>query len=71
MDFIQDYILDKSNGSWCNRLMDSNYSFFLGLAIAADTFASLRMSFLTEAISLRVGTFSNNFFRPSSNGASR
>jgi len=47
--------------------MDANYFFGLGLAAAA----SFRMSRLTEASSFRVGTFSNSFFRPSSNGASR
>jgi len=46
--------------------MDANYFFGLGLAAAA----SFRMSRFTEAISFRVGTFSSNLFRPSSNGAS-
>jgi hypothetical protein len=47
--------------------MDAIYFFGLGLAAAA----SFRMSFLIEASSLRVETFSNIFFRPSSNGASQ
>ncbi len=51
--------------------MDSNSHFFLGLAAEAVALSIFRMSFLIEASSLRVGTFSNSFFRPSSNGASR
>jgi len=50
--------------------MDSNPHFFFGLAEERLRWASFRMSFLMEASNLRVGTFSNSFFRPSSNGAS-
>jgi len=50
--------------------MDSNPHFFLGLAAAAVVRSIFRISFLMEASSLRVGTFSKSFFRPSSNGAS-
>jgi hypothetical protein len=46
--------------------MDANYFFGFGLEAAA----SFRMSLLIEASNLRVGTFSNSFLRPSSNGAS-
>jgi len=50
--------------------MDSNYFFFKGLAADAVALSIFRMSLLIEASSLRVGTFSNNFLRPSSNGVS-
>jgi hypothetical protein len=50
--------------------MNSNYFLFKGLAVDALALSIFRMSFLMEASSLRVGTFSNSFFRPSSNGAS-
>ena len=62
----RDYLLDKSSVSCSNSLMDSNSYFFLGLAGAAEAFASVRMSFLTEARSFRVGTLTSNFRRPSS-----
>jgi len=68
---VQDYLLDKSYATWFNSFMDSNPHFFLGLAAEAVALSIFRMSFLIEASSLRVGTFSNSFFRPSSNGASR
>jgi len=48
--------------------MDANYNFFFGLEAEA---VNLRKSCLIEASSFRVGTFFSNFFRPSSNGASR
>jgi len=44
--------------------MDANY--FFGLGLTAD--ANFRMSFLIEASSFRVGTFSNNSFLPLSIG---
>ena len=50
--------------------MDSKPHFFLGLAADALALSIFRMSFLMEASNLRVGTFSSNFFRPSSNGVS-
>ena len=48
--------------------MDANYFFFPADAVGLMTF---RKSFLMEASNARVGTFLSNFFRPSSNGASR
>jgi hypothetical protein len=50
--------------------MDSNYFFFMGLAVALVGCASLRMSFLMLASKILVGTFFMSFFLPSSNGAS-
>jgi hypothetical protein len=48
--------------------MDSNPHFFLGLAADLACAAILRISLLIEASNLRVGTFSNSFFLPSSIG---
>jgi hypothetical protein len=48
--------------------MFSKPHFFLGLADADAVLASFRMSFLIEAISLRVGTFSNSCLLPFSIG---
>ena len=64
----QDYLLDKSKASWSNSFMDSNLHFFLGLAADALALSIFRMSFLIEARSFRVGTFSKSFFLPSSIG---
>lgn len=70
-DFIQYYLLDKSKAFPYYLLMDSNYFLFKGLALEAVDCSAFRMSFLMEASNVLVGTFFSNFFRPSSNGASR
>jgi hypothetical protein len=44
---------------------------FLGLPAEAVGRIAFRKSFLMEASKVLVGTFFSNFFRPSSNGASR
>ena len=51
--------------------MDSKPHFLLGLAADAVALSIFRMSFLIEASNLRVGTLSNSFLRPLSNGVSR